>query len=270
VSVAQAKRVVVKVGTSTLTYPTGRLHFKRIEQLVRVLADLKNAGKEIILVTSGAIGVGVAKLKLGDRPKETRMKQAAASVGQSELMALYDRLFLEYGHTVGQILMTRLLTDRDNTKSNLVNTFETLLSLGVIPIVNENDSVAVEEIDCEDLAFGGNDQLSAIVATLVHADLLVLLSDIEGLYDKDPHKNPDARLIPYVERIDGELARCAGGPGSSLGTGGMRTKLEAAALATAEGVDMVIMDGSDPSRLYELFEGRQAGTFFPAQKEARK
>ena len=265
-SVANAKRIVVKVGTSTLTYPTGRLHLKRIEQLVRVLSDLKNSGKEIILVTSGAIGVGVAKLNLGSRPKETRMKQAAASIGQCELMYLYDKLFMEYGHVVGQILMTRIITDRDNTKINLVNTFETLLSLGVVPIVNENDSVAVEEIDCEDLAFGGNDQLSAVVATLVQADLLVLLSDIEGLYDKDPRKNKDAKLIRYVENINEEMLQNAGGAGSELGTGGMRTKLEAASVATSEGVDMIIMDGSDPSGLYDIFEGHEIGTFFPARK----
>ena len=263
---SKKKRVVIKVGTSTLTYPTGKLNIRRIERLVRVLSDLQNAGNEIILVTSGAIGVGTSKLGLKERPKETRVKQAAAAVGQCELMALYDRLFMEYNHVAAQILMTRIITDRDNTKHNLVNTFDTLLSLGAIPIVNENDSVAVEEIESDDIAFGGNDKLSAIVAELVGADLLVLLSDTDGMYDKDPHGNPDARLIYVVEKITDELRAAAGGAGTSLGTGGMATKLEAAEMASAAGIDMVIMDGSDPSRLYDLFDGKKIGTLFPAKK----
>lgn len=260
----KAKRIVVKVGTSTLTYPTGRLNIRRISRLVRVLSDLKNSGKEVVLVTSGAIGVGTARLKLPERPKETRMKQAAAAVGQCELMYLYDKLFAEYGHITAQILMTRIITDRDNTRQNLINTFDTLLSLGAVPIVNENDSVATEEIECEDMAFGGNDTLSAVVATLIGADLLVLLSDIKGLYDSDPHKNPDAKLIPCVDKIDDELRAIAGGAGSALGTGGMITKLDAAKTAMDAGIDMVIMDGSEPEKLYDLFDGKQVGTFFRA------
>lgn len=263
-AIDQAKRIVVKVGTSTLTYPTGRLHIRRIEQLVRVLSDLKNSGRQIVLVTSGAIGVGAARLKLPQRPSKTSMKQAAAAIGQVELMYLYDKLFMAYGHVVAQILMTRIITDRDNTRENLINTFDTLLSLGAIPIVNENDSVAVEEIECEDIAFGGNDQLSAVVATLIHADALVLLSDIEGLYDQNPRETDKARLIPVVENIDDDILAHAGGAGTSLGTGGMVTKLEAAQIVTKSGIDMVIMDGSKPSRLYDLFEGNSVGTYFPA------
>lgn len=263
-AIEQAKRLVVKVGTSTLTYPTGRLHIRRIEQLVRVLSDLKNSGRQIVLVTSGAIGVGAARLKLPERPSETSMKQAAAAIGQVELMYLYDKLFMAYGHVVAQILMTRIITDRDNTRENLINTFDTLLSLGAVPIVNENDSVAVEEIECDDIAFGGNDQLSAVVATLIHADALVLLSDIEGLYDQDPRETDKAKLIPVVENISDDILAHAGGAGTSLGTGGMVTKLEAAQIVTKAGIDMVIMDGSKPSSLYDLFEGNPVGTYFPA------
>jgi glutamate 5-kinase len=260
----KVKRIVIKVGTSTLTYATGRLNIRRISQLVRVLSDLKNSGKEIVLVTSGAIGVGAARLKLPGRPKETQMKQAAAAVGQCELMYLYDKLFMEYGHVTAQILMTRIITDRDNTRQNLINTFDALLSLGAVPIVNENDSVAVEEIECDDIAFGGNDTLSAVVATLIHADMLVLLSDIKGLYDSDPHKNPDAKLIPCVEKIDDGVRSLAGGAGSDFGTGGMVTKLDAAKTAMEAGIDMVIMDGSQPAKLYDLFDGKPVGTLFRA------
>lgn len=265
-SIQNAKRIVVKIGTSTLTYPTGRLHIRRIEQIVRVLSDLKNSGKEVILVTSGAIGVGSARLKLPERPKETRMKQAAAAIGQVELMYLYDKLFMSYGHTVAQILMTRIITDRDHTRENLVNTFDSLLNLGAIPIVNENDSVAVEEIECDDIAFGGNDTLSATVATLVRADALVLISDIQGLYDQNPHDHPDARLIPVVPDIDDHILSLAGGAGSALGTGGMVTKLEAARIVTAAGIDMAIVSGAQPEKLYELFDGKPVGTYFPAAK----
>jgi glutamate 5-kinase len=262
----KANRIVIKVGTSTLTYPTGRLNIRRISQLVRVLSDLKNSGKEVVLVTSGAIGVGTARLKLKERPSETRMKQAAAAIGQCELMFLYNKLFMEYGHITAQILMTRIITDRDNTRQNLINTFDSLLSLGAVPIVNENDSVAVEEIESDDIAFGGNDELSAVVATLVRADTLVLMSDISGLYDKDPHQYQDAKLIPYVDEIDNEIRSLAGGAGSAFGSGGMITKLEAAEAATNAGIDMVIMDGSDPAKLYELFDGKPVGTLFRAPK----
>jgi glutamate 5-kinase len=262
----KAKRIVVKVGTSTLTYPNGKLNIRRISQLVSVLSDLKNSGKEIILVTSGAIGVGTARLKLEKRPTQTRMKQAAAAIGQCELMYLYDKLFTEYGHITAQILMTRIITDHDNTRENLINTFDTLLSLGAVPIVNENDSVSVEEIEYEDLAFGGNDMLSAEVAKLVNADLLIILSDIKGLYDSDPHKNPDAKLIPCVEQINDDIHALAGGAGSQFGTGGMATKIDAAEIAMNAGIDMVIMDGSNPSILYDFFDGKAVGTLFHRKK----
>ncbi|ADU25726.1 glutamate 5-kinase [Ethanoligenens harbinense] len=265
-----AKRIVCKVGTSTLTYPNGRLHIRRIEKLVRVLSDFKNSGKDVILVTSGAIGVGATRLGLDERPRDTRMMQAAAAVGQVELMYLYDKLFLSYGQVVAQILMTRILTDHDSTRQNLVNTFETLLSLGVIPVVNENDSVAVEELEEEAMAFGGNDTLSAVVAVLVQADALVLLSDIEGLFDKNPREAPDACLIPVVESVDERVRASAGGAGSTLGTGGMVTKLEAAEMVTKNGIDMVIMDGSDPEKLYALFDGKQVGTYFPANPKGER
>ena len=181
-------------------------------------------------------------------------------------MYLYDKLFMAYGHVVAQILMTRIITDRDNTRQHLINTFESLLGLGAVPIVNENDSVAVEEIECEDIAFGGNDTLSAVVATLVEADALVLLSDIVGLYDKNPREHKEARLIPLVEEIDDNILSLGGGAGSPLGTGGMATKLEAGRIVTAAGIDMVIMAGSDPAKLYDLFEGKSVGTYFPAKK----
>lgn len=260
---------MVKVGTSTLTYSTGKLNIRRIEQLVRVLSDLRNRGIEVVLVTSGAIGVGVSKLGLGERPKETRLRQAAAAVGQCELMSLYDRLFMENDHVAAQILMTRVVTDHDHSRQHLVNTFEALLSLGAIPIVNENDSISVEELVGEDVNFGDNDNLSAIVAELVGADLLVLLSDIRGLYDSDPQKNPDAKLIPVVRAITREIRGCAGGAGSDQGTGGMVTKLEAASIATDAGIDMIIMDGAEPSLLYDIFDGKPVGTLFPANLNAK-
>lgn len=267
-SFENAKRIVVKVGTSTITYPNGRLNIRRIEQLVRVLSDLKNSGKEIILVTSGAIGVGSARLKLTERPSETCMKQAAAAIGQVELMYLYDKLFMAYGHIVAQILMTRIITDRDNTRQNLINTFDTLIALGAIPIVNENDSVATEEIECDDIAFGGNDTLSAVVAILVKADILVLMSDIVGLCDKNPRESDEAQLIPMVEEINDDILSLGGGAGSDFGTGGMASKLEAAQIVTAAGIDMAIMDGSEPARLYDLFAGKPVGTYFPAKRSA--
>src|SRR5659263_112234 len=212
-----AKRIVVKVGTSTLTYSNGRLNIRRIEQLVRVLSELKNSGREIVLVTSGAIGVGSARLKLLERPRDTGMKQAAAAIGQVELMYLYDKLFMAFGHVVAQILMTRIITDRDNTRKNLINTFNTLLTLGAIPIVNENDSVATEEIECDDIAFGGNDTLSAVVAKLVNADILILMSDIEGLCDRNPHESSGAKLIAEVDEINEDILKLAGGAGTDRG-----------------------------------------------------
>ena len=252
-----SKRIVVKVGTSSLTYPNGALSIRRIELLVKVLADLKNSGKEIVLVSSGAIGVGVGELGLRERPSDTPTKQACAAVGQCELMYIYDKLFAEHRHKVAQVLLTQDTIKDDYRKTNVTNTFERLLELGVVPIVNENDTVSVEEIE-----FGDNDTLSAIVGKLCNTQLLVILSDIDGLYDKDPHRYPDAKMIPYVPSVTQEIRELAGGRGSSLGTGGMVTKLNAAELANGYGFPMVILNGQEPEALYDLFDGKTVGTQF--------
>lgn len=250
-------RIVVKVGTSTLAHKTGRLNIRRIEELCKVLSDLKNAGNEIVLVSSGAIGMGVGKLSLEKRPEDIPTKQAAAAVGQCELMYTYDKLFTEYNHNVAQILITAPDIESESRKKNFHNTLERLLELGTLPIINENDTVSTEEIE-----IGDNDTLSAIVTANIGADLLILLSDIDGLYNKDPHKNPDAVLISRVDEIDESVLSLAGGKGSSLGTGGMVTKLTAAQIATNAGCDMVIANGSDPTLLYDIVEGKDIGTRF--------
>jgi len=253
----EKKRIVVKVGTSTLTHPNGKTNLRRISRLVTVLADVMNAGHQVVLVSSGAIGVGVGKLGLPERPRDTPGRQAAASVGQCELMFMYDKLFSEYSHTVAQLLITKSDVDDPERRRNLVNTFEKLFEYGALPIVNENDSVAVEEI-----VFGDNDCLSANVAGLVGADLLVILTDTQGLYDKNPKEHPDARLIPVVERITPELEALAGGAGSALGTGGMITKLHAAALAGSWGIPTVVAASEPETNLYDILEGKPTGTLF--------
>ncbi len=257
--ITDAKRIVVKVGTSTLAHQTGMLNIRRIENLVKTLADLQNDGKELILVSSGAIGVGSGKLGLNERPADTPTKQACASIGQCELMYVYDKLFSEYNHCVSQILMTRDIIDSPKRVQNVTNTFEKLLSLRVIPIVNENDSVSVEEIE-----FGDNDTLSALVANLANADALIILTDIDGLYEDDPKKNPDAKLIPTVKKIDSRIESLAQGKGSTLGTGGMITKIHAARIATEAGIPVYICNGADPNILYDLCDGKQVGTVFLA------
>lgn len=257
----QAGRVVIKVGTSTLTHPSGHINIRRLENLVKVLSDLKNSGKDVILVSSGAIGVGVGKLGLKARPADTPGKQAAAAVGQCELMYLYDKLFSEYNHTVAQVLLTRDIVELPQRKTHVVNTFNRLLEYGAIPIVNENDTVAVEEIE-----FGDNDTLSALVAQLVQADVLVLLSDIDGLYTANPRTEPDAKLITKVPSIE-QVESAAEGAGSSLGTGGMITKINAAKIAVDSGIDMAIMNGNHPENLYRLFDGEEIGTHFIRKKE---
>ncbi len=257
-----AKRIVFKVGTSTLTHEGGGINIRRVEKLVKVLSDIKNQGKEIILVTSGAVGVGMGKLGITERPSCTREKQALAAIGQCELMDFYSKLFLSYSHTVAQLLLTKDVIDNDILKHNAQNTFETLLSFGVIPIVNENDSISAEQIE-----FGDNDTLSAIVASLTNADLLIILSDIDGLYDKDPSKNEDARLISLVEEITDEIKSVASGAGSKRGTGGMITKITAAEIATKAGIDMFILNGSEPDIIYELLDGGIVGTLFRARKD---
>lgn len=254
-------RIVVKVGTSTLAHATGRLNIQRMERLCRVLSDLKNAGHEIILVSSGAIGMGVGKLNLPGRPADMPSKQAAAAVGQCELMYTYDKQFTEYSHTVAQLLLTGEDIKSEQRSRNVRNTLSRLLELGALPIINENDAVATDEIGVEN-TIGENDSLSAIVAAAIGADLLVLLSDIDGLYDKDPRRHPDARLIPTVERVDDELFTLAEDSSTGLGTGGMITKLRAAAIATEAGCEMVIANGSKPEVLYDIAEGRSVGTRF--------
>lgn len=254
-------RIVVKVGTSTLAHATGRLNIQRMERLCRVLSDLKNAGHEIILVSSGAIGMGVGKLNLPGRPADMPSKQAAAAVGQCELMYTYDKQFTEYSHTVAQLLLTGEDIKSEQRSRNVRSTLSRLLELGALPIINENDAVATDEIGVEN-TIGENDSLSAIVAAAIGADLLVLLSDIDGLYDKDPRRHPDARLIPTVERVDDELFTLAEDSSTGLGTGGMITKLRAAAIATEAGCEMVIANGSKPEVLYNIAAGRPAGTRF--------
>lgn len=253
-------RVVVKVGTSTLAHQTGCLNIRRVEALCRVLSDLKNCGHEVILVSSGAIGMGVGKLSLKERPSDIPTKQAAAAVGQCELMYTYDKLFGEYHHTVAQILLTGSDFRHGDRYQNFQNTMRRLLELGVLPIINENDTIATEEIKV-----GDNDTLSAMVAVSVKADRLILLSDIDGLYTADPHKDSNARLITEVDAITPEILALGGGEGSSLGTGGMRTKLRAAELCMADGCEMVILNGERPELLYDLFDGKAVGTRFFAQ-----
>ncbi|MBQ3356505.1 MAG: glutamate 5-kinase [Oscillospiraceae bacterium] len=250
-------RIVVKVGTSTLAHETGNLNIRRVEQLCKVLSDLKNAGHEIVLVSSGAIGMGVGKLGLRERPSDMPTKQAAAAVGQCELMYTYDKLFSEYHHTVGQILLTGSDIQDPQRRENFHNTLFRLLALGALPIINENDTVATEEI-----VIGDNDTLAAVVAQSVRAELLILLSDIEGLYTADPKSDPAAELIHTVREITPELLALAGGSGSALGTGGMATKLRAAQAACAAGIDTVIANGGKPERLYAIVAGEAVGTRF--------
>ena len=250
-------RMVIKIGPSSITHPTGRLNIRRMEAFCKVLSDLKNAGNEVILVSSGAIAMGVGKLRLGRRPTDVPTKQAAAAVGQCELMYTYDKLFSEYNHTVAQILLTADDIDDAARHDNFQNTIQRLLELDAIPIVNENDTVSVAEF-----GIGDNDTLSAIVATSVHADLLVLLSDIDGLYTADPHQDPDAKLLELVPELTDEIWRLAGGKGSELGTGGMKTKLQAAQIVTQAGTDMIIANGANVEGLYALLDGKSIGTRF--------
>ncbi|MBQ3085432.1 MAG: glutamate 5-kinase [Clostridia bacterium] len=254
-------RVIVKVGTSTLTHKTGNLNIRHIEILCRVLSDLKNAGHELVLVSSGAIGMGVGKLSLKERPQDMPTKQAAAAVGQCELMYTYDRLFSEYNHTVAQILVTGEDMNHADRYENFRNTLHRLLELQALPIINENDTVSTAEI-----AVGDNDTLGAIVAQVANADLLILLTDIDGLYTADPRTDPDATLVPIVEEITPALLATAGGKGSALGTGGMATKLHAAELCMEKGISTVIANGGDPEVLYDILEGKPVGTLFRGKK----
>lgn len=258
IPISERKRIVVKVGTSTLTHRTGRLNIRRVEQLVKTLADLQNAGHEVILVSSGAIGLGMGKLGLMDRPKDTPGKQACAAVGQCELMYLYDNLFSEYSITVAQLLLTKYILLEDRRK-NVENALERLISQGVIPVVNENDTVAIDELELE---MGENDSLAAVVATIANADLLIIMSDIDGLYDSDPRQNPVAKMIPVVREISEDIHAVAGGAGTKFGTGGMATKIHAVEIAYESDIDVVLMNGQHPKKLYELFEDKPVGTLF--------
>ena len=259
------KRIVVKVGTSTLTHENGELNLRKMDELVRVLSDIRGAGTEVILVTSGAISVGTAKLGLPERPKELRMKQAAAAVGQCSMMHIYDKLFSEYNHSIAQILLTGDDVEEEDRAMHLENTFSALLEMGVIPVVNENDSVSAAEIETgAHKVLGDNDTLSAIVAKLCGAELLIILSDIDGLYNKDPRTNPDAKLIHGVTELTPEILEMAGGAGSKHGTGGMQTKLAAAQIAMGAGFDLVITNSDRIANLYDILDEKPVGTRFYA------
>ena len=254
-------RIVIKIGTSTLAHPTGHLNIRRVEQLCKIMSDIKNAGHELILVSSGAIGMGVGKLGLRERPKDIPSKQAAAAVGQCELMYTYDKLFSEYHHTVAQLLITGDDTTNDTRRFNFTNTLYRLLELGALPIINENDTVATDEI-----VIGDNDTLAAIVARSVHADMLILLSDIDGLYTADPHTHPEATLLHHVAGIDDHIREIAGISSSTQGTGGMVTKLHAADICLGCGCKMVIANGNNPGNLYDILEGKTVGTTFSEER----
>ncbi len=250
-------RIVIKIGTSTLTHPTGLLNVRRTEQLCRVISDIRNAGHEVILVSSGAIGMGVGKLGLLERPRDIPTKQAAAAVGQCELMYIYDQLFGQYHHTVAQLLITGEDIEDPVRHQNFSNTLSRLLELRAIPILNENDTVATEE-----LGIGDNDTLAAIVAKSVGADLLVLLSDIDGVFTADPHRDPEATLISHISEIDDTIRSLGGGSASAQGTGGMATKLQAAQICMAANCDMIITNGARPEDLYRILDGAPVGTRF--------
>lgn len=251
------KRLTIKVGTSTLTHKTGLLNYRSMEKLVQVVADLKNAGFEIVMVSSGSIGVGAGKLGFRSMPKDIPTKQACASIGQSELMYVYDRLFGEYNHIISQILLTRYSVDKQEKRHNVCNTFNRLFEMGVIPIVNENDTVSTDELE-----FGDNDTLSAIVAGMVQADLLIILTDIDGLYTDNPLENKMAKRIPLVHKIDDTVRKAAQGKGSAFGTGGMITKIDAAQIAAQKGIETAILDGKKPQDMYKLLNGEEVGTRF--------
>lgn len=254
------KRIVVKVGSSTLTHESGKLNYHRIERLVMEIADLENQGKQMVLVSSGAVSAGLGPLGLAKRPQTIREKQAVAAVGQGVLLHTYEKMFREYGQTVGQVLLTRM--DAQNRKNfmNSRNTLLTMLDMGIIPIINENDVVAIDEFK-----IGDNDTLSAMVSSIIDADLLVLLSDIDGLYTANPQTHPEAVLIPNVKEIDKHFYEIAEGAGTSIGTGGMYTKIQAASLATSAGVDMIIASGSEDGILRRICQGEEIGTWFTAK-----
>ncbi|MEE0857074.1 MAG: glutamate 5-kinase [Ruminococcus sp.] len=258
------KRTVVKVGTSTLTYDNGKINYRRVEKLCKVLSDLQNSGEEILLVSSGAIGVGMGKTGLAERPRENRKKQALAAIGQCELMFMYDKLFGEYNHNVAQLLLTRYEVETEEKRSNVINTIDELLKMSIIPIINENDTVAIDELEGNKI--GDNDMLSAIVSGLVRADRLVILTDIDGLYDSNPRTNPCAQKLDVVPKINKAIMDMAAGTGSNRGTGGMITKLQAADYATKRGIEVHVINGTEPKAIYDVIEGNSGGTVFLAQQ----
>lgn len=260
-------RIVVKVGTSTLTNEVGQSDLRSFDRLACVLSDIQNMGYEVILVSSGAIAVGTNKLNMKTRPTSMRMKQAAAAVGQCSIMYLYDKFFGDYDKTIAQILLNAEDIGQEEKKENLTNTFNALLEMGIIPVVNENDSVSYTEIESEERLFGDNDMLSAVVSVLCKAKRLIILSDINGFYDNDPRLYPNAKLIERIEKIDDKIDSLAGGAGSRRGTGGMKTKLQAAKLATANGTDTVITNGKHPEALYDFMKGKNIGTLFVGKVE---
>lgn len=259
------QRIVVKVGSSTITHEeTGNINFAKLEKLVRILTDLHHQGKEVVLVTSGAVAVGRKAVGMTERPKTTSEKQACAAIGQASLMTVYQKLFSEYHQPCAQILLTKLTVLNEITRQNACNTFEELFQLGVIPIVNENDTVATDEL--EDLEIGDNDTLSALVTAMIHGDLLILLSDIDGLYSDDPRKCPDAVLFHQIDDLSDSVFQMAKGSSSSVGTGGMQTKLSAARIATESGADMIIANGDKVENIRAIMEGEQIGTLFCAHE----
>ena len=257
----QSKRIVVKVGTSTLTYENGRLNLKCIERMAWVLSDLVNQGKEVVLVTSGAIGVGATRLSFAQRPKEIKKKQAAAAVGQAVLIQIYQNFFKEYNQAIAQILLTKEEIENEQRRTNTLNTLNTLLELGIVPIINANDTISTYEIE-----FSDNDNLSAMVADMIEADLLILLTDIDGLYDKDPKTNTDAKRISFVPEVTEQIHKMAGQKGSKFSVGGMATKVQAAEYCQKSGVNMVVALGDDPTIVHKIIEGEDVGTFFKARR----
>lgn len=255
-----AKRIVIKIGTSSLVYENGKANLKRIQTLARVLSDLMNMGKEIVLVSSGAIGLGVDKLNLTEKPHTVSGRQAVAAVGQVSLMQIYNRAFGDYGYACGQVLLTKYTVSSDDSRSNSINTFNTLLEMNILPIVNENDTVAVDEIK-----FGDNDNLSCIVAELTSADLLIILTDTDGYYSKNPSDNPDAVMYRNISDLSEQIEAAAGGAGN-LGTGGMLTKVHASRIAAENGTDAIIANGNDPEIIYDILNGEDVGTLFIAKE----
>ncbi len=258
--ICAAKLIVIKVGTSTLTYPSGYINLRRIEGLVKCLSDLQNSGRSVVLVSSGAISCGVGKIGLKHGGLSTEEKQAAAAVGQCELIDMYNRLFAGYGHKVAQLLLTRDVTDDEVRRHHAESTLKVLIELGCIPIINENDTISSDEIK-----YGGNDTLGAVVALLCKADLIVNLTDIDGFYNDNPKTNPNATLIPYVPKITAELEEKAGGAGTERGTGGMAAKLKAAKMCTENGIPMIVANGGNPDILYDIFDGTFKGTLFDTE-----